>query len=67
MENAWKTSSLSLTQCRAKPEIPKLLILGLESSLTYFSSVCFLRCLIQWPVWNESSAEVALGPTGRSK
>ncbi|XP_052670165.1 DNA damage-regulated autophagy modulator protein 2 isoform X2 [Harpia harpyja] len=27
--------------------------------------VYFLSCFIQWPVWNKSSAEVALGPTGK--
>lgn len=31
--------SLSLTQCRAESEIFKLLVLGLESSLTYFFAV----------------------------
>lgn len=33
----------------------------------FLPSVCFLGCLIQWPVWNESSAEAALGPSGKRK
>ena len=60
--------SRSLTQARAKSGISKLLVLGIEPSLTSFLySVCFLSGLIQWPVWNESSAEAALGSTGKSE